>query len=321
MANWPTFVTLKYNVFDQTRSKWTTGRALRRYVDSLDPVADNEEITAQVSNVLFADAYFAHSIYLVTFARQAAVPAIAKVLYRSGNGDIITNPRKRNDDTIIFFTEFYRRGYSSEAGRAAIARMEAIHSNFMISDELKLYTLATVMFEPDRLANQFGVDPFSEIDKQARFNFWKGLAAEMPLSLPAETRDGFLAWMLDYEDRTYERTEASVGIFDALVEDWKRWHPNFVPGNAWLARQSLSGLLDDKLREVMGTEKPPAFIQAQVNLVAKAYLRSTPYRVFRKERNLINFFGKRYAQPRELDTVGYQKKKRDAEAPRSKTSV
>ena len=97
---------------------WTSGRALRRYVDSLDPATDDEEITAKISNILFADAYFAHSIYLVTFARQSAVPAIAKVLYRSGNGDIATDPRRRNNDTIIFFTEFYRRGYRSESVEA-----------------------------------------------------------------------------------------------------------------------------------------------------------------------------------------------------------
>lgn len=298
---------------------WTTGRALRRYVDSLDPVQDDEEITGLVSNVLFADAYFAHSIYLVTFARQAAVPAIAKVLYRSGNGDIVTKPSARNNSTIIFFTEFYRRGYKSEAGRAAIQRMEQIHSNFLIDDELKLYTLATVMFEPDRLANQFGHDPFSEIDKQARFNFWKGLAAEMPIALPAETREGFLKWMLDYEARTYEKTEGSVAIFDALVEDWGRWYPDFVPGSKWLARQSLSGLLDDKLCEVMGTVRPPAPIQLQVDLVAKAYLHSTPYRVFRKNRNLINFFGKDLANPRNLDTVGYKPRIKDGG--RSKTAA
>src|SRR5689334_19253220 len=111
---------------------WTTGGALRRYVDSLDPITDDEEITAQVSNVMFGDAYFAHSIFLVTFARQVAVPEIAKVLYRSGNGDVVKDPKRRNNDTIVFFTEFYRRGYKSEEGRAAIARMEKIHSNFLI---------------------------------------------------------------------------------------------------------------------------------------------------------------------------------------------
>jgi hypothetical protein len=288
-------------VFDN----WTSGRALRSYVDSLDPVADDEEITAEVSNVLFADAYFAHSIYLVTFARQAAVPAIAKVLYRSGNGDIATDPRRRNNDTIIFFTEFYRRGYKSEEGLAAVQRMEEIHSRFLISDELKLYTLATVMLEPDRLARQFGHDPFTPVDREARWNFWCGIAHAMGLELPADSREGFLQWMIDYEAATYANTVDGRGCYEGLVQDWLRWYPKWVPRRKWLARQSLSGLLDPKLREAMGVEAPPAFIQAQVNLVASTYLKSTPYRVFRKNRNLINFFGKQHARPRDLDTVGH----------------
>ena len=285
---------------------WTTGRALRRYVDSLDPDADDEEITEQVSNVMFGDAYFVHSAYLVTFARQAAVPGIAKVLYRSGNGGIVTEPRRRNNDTIVFFTEFYRRGYKSEAGKAAVARMERIHSNFLIDDELKLYTLATVMFEPDRLASQFGCDPFSAVDKQARWNYWQGFAAAMPLELPANTREGFLQWMTDYERRVYAHTPDGEGIFDALVEDWLRWYPSWLPGREQLARQSLVALLDDPLRVAMGQAKPPAAAQKQVRFVARAYMRSTPARVFRRNRNVISFFGKDHADPMDLETVGYK---------------
>jgi hypothetical protein len=295
---------------------WTTGRTLRGYVDSLDPIADDEEITAKVSNVLFADAYFAHSIYLVTFARQAAVPAIAKVLYRSGNGDIATDPRRRNNDTIIFFTEFYRRGYKSEEGRAAVQRMEEIHSRFLISDELKLYTLATVMLEPDRLARQFGHDPFSPVDREARWNFWCGIAHDMGLELPADSREGFLQWMLDYEAANYANTVDGRGCYEGLVEDWLRWYPKWVPRREWLARQSLSGLLDPALREAMGVEAPTALIQAQVNLVATAYLKSTPYRVFRKNRTLINFFGKNRQTPQDLETVGHQPPRERARASR-----
>jgi hypothetical protein len=298
---------------------WTTGGALRRYVDSLDPVKDDEEITAQVSNVMFGDAYFAHSIYLVTFARQAAVPGIAKVLYRSGNGDIVKEPRRRNDDTIVFFTEFYRRGYRSEEGRAAVQRMERIHSNFLIDEELKLYTLATVMFEPDRLAAQFGCDPFSAIDREARWHFWQGFAAAMPMELPSDTREGFLEWMTDFERRTYANTVDGEGIFEALLEDWKRWYPAWIPNRDKLARHALVGLLDERLRIAMGQEPAPAHVRAQVKLVAQAYMKSTPIRVFRRDRNLINYFGKHHANARDLETVGYQPKR--AKTPESEGEI
>ena len=57
--------------------------------------------------VRYGTPLFTHSIFSVAFARQAAVPSIAKVLYRGGKGGIITNTRKRNNDTLIFFGEFY----------------------------------------------------------------------------------------------------------------------------------------------------------------------------------------------------------------------
>jgi hypothetical protein len=195
--------------------------------------------------------------------------------------------------------------------------MEEIHSRFLISDELKLYTLATVMLEPDRLAAQFGQNPFSEIDKQARWHFWCGIAGVMGLTLPSQTREGFLEWMIEYEDATYDNTVDGRGCYEGLVDDWLRWYPKWVPNREWLARQSLAGLLDDKLRAAMGVEPPPAFIQQQVNLVAKSYLKSTPYRVFRKDRNLINFFGKQRPTPRDLDTVGHQPPRERAGASRS----
>lgn len=278
---------------------------MRRYVDSLDPVADDEEITAKVSNVLFADPFFAHTVYLVTFARQIAVPAIAKVLYRSGNGDIVTKPRSRNNDTIVYFTEFYRRGYRSEEGRAAIAMMEQIHSRFRIDETLKMYTMATVMLEPDRLAQHFGADPFSEIDKQARWHFWKGLAREMGFELPAETRSSFVEWMVDFERNHYACTKDGVGCYSGLVEDWLRWYPGFLPARERLARQSLAALLDDPLRAAMGEPRPPIWVRAQVGLVAKTYMHSTPLRVFRKDRSLVDFFGVKHDDPRSLEGVGH----------------
>lgn len=284
---------------------WTTGGALRREINALDPIEDDEEIARLTSTVLYGDPYFVHSTFLVTFARQAAVPAIAKVLYRSGNGDVIVDPRRRNNDTIVFFTEFFRRGYSSEQGRAAVARMERIHSNFLIDDELKAYTLATVIFEPDRLAARFGCHPFSKIEIQGRWNFWKGFSAAIPLTLPAETRDGFLAWMEDYERRTYAYSPEGAAIFDALVEDWRRWHPDWI-GGARLARGSLIALLDDQLRETFRLPPPSRTMALRVRLTAQAYLRSTAIRPLHRDRFVQDYFGRGHADPHDLEQVGFQ---------------
>lgn len=285
--------------------KFTTGATLRRRIRSLDPERDDETITRLVSQVLYGDPYFAHSTFLVTFARQAAVPAIAKVLARSGQGDVVVDPRRRNNDTILFFMEFFRRGYRSEAGRGAIARMEAIHSNFRIDDELKIYTLATVIFEPERLATQFGCEPFSDVEKLARWNFWKGFARAMPIELPTDDRDEFIAWMLDYEDRNYAHTRDAELIFDGLVRDWSRWYPRWMGGEK-IARHSLTGLLDDRTRQAMGQPEPSRSMQLRVKLTAQAYLKTVPVHVFREDRSISDYFGRDHADPTDLDGVGYK---------------
>lgn len=299
--NWLISQYARASVFDN----WTTGRAVRKYVDSLDPNRDDEEITGLVANRLFADPYFAHATYLVTFARQASVPAIAKVLYRSGNGDIATDPRRRNNDTIVYFSEFYRRGYSSPEGREAIAKMEQIHSNFRIPDELKLYTLATVMLEPDRLAAQYGHDPLTAVDKQARWVFWCGVAAEMNLTLPVSSRAEFEQWMLDYEAANYKQTKDSLGCFEGLVKDWLRWYPKWLPRREWAARQSLSALMAPEVRHAMGAPDPIAPVRATVWLVSYGYLRLTNFKLIRKNRSLARFFGEGHSNPQSLEGIGH----------------
>lgn len=283
----------------------TTGAALRRRIRALDPERDDEEITRLVSDVLFGDPFFAHSTFLVTFARQAAVPSIAKVLARSGQGDVVVDPRRRNNDTIVFFTEFFRRGYRSEAGRAAIARMEAIHSNFRISDELKAYTLATVIFEPERLAKQFDCDPFSDVEKLGRWNFWKGFARTMPIELPSYDRDEFIEWMDDFELRTYANTPDAAMIFDGLVRDWTRWHPKWI-GGEHAARESLIALLDDRTREAMGQPPASRAVRARVRFVARTYMKSVPVHVFRDDRSIVRYFGRDHEDPTDLERVGYK---------------
>ncbi|MFM2307775.1 MAG: hypothetical protein RLZZ367_2444, partial [Bacteroidota bacterium] len=91
----------------------------RKRIAALDAEKDAHEISHLAFEVRYGTPLFTHSIFSVAFARQAAVPSIAKVLYRNGKGGIITNTRKRNNDTLIFFGEFYKHGVNPE-GRKAI---------------------------------------------------------------------------------------------------------------------------------------------------------------------------------------------------------
>ena len=123
----------------------------RRRIRGLDPERDYREINHLAFEVRYATPIFTHTLFSIAFARQAAVPSIARTLYRGGRGASITATRKRSDDTLLFFGEFYRHG-DSPAGRAVADQLNAIHSRFPISNDEHLYTLATLMCEPLRMS-------------------------------------------------------------------------------------------------------------------------------------------------------------------------
>ena len=151
--------------------KWLNPYWARKRIAQLDAEKDVHEIAHLAFEVRYGTPLFTHSIFSVAFARQAAVPSIAKTLYRNGKGGIITNTRKRNNDTLLFFGEFYKHG-NAEEGKQAIELLNFIHSHFKISNEENLYTLATTVCEPKRLGNFLAhKELFSEKEFRALYNF------------------------------------------------------------------------------------------------------------------------------------------------------
>jgi hypothetical protein len=104
-----------------------------------------------------------------------AVPSIAAVVHRNGRGPMIQDTRKRNDDSMVFFGEFMKHGYTSERGKAAIARLNEIHAPFPITNDQSLYTLAALSFEADRILAWLGIPMLTDDEKVANQLFWLGV--------------------------------------------------------------------------------------------------------------------------------------------------
>ena len=104
------------------------------------------------------------------------------MLYRGGKGGIITNPRKRNNDTLLFFGEFFRHGDSAE-GLKAVELLNHIHSYFPITNNENLYTLATLVCEPVRMAKFLtGRNIFTEKELRGLYMFWRRMAELMNIT-------------------------------------------------------------------------------------------------------------------------------------------
>lgn len=267
------------------------GYAIRRRIAALDPVDDHEEAARLTFEVLYGDPIAIHASYLIGFSRQVAVPGIARVIYRNGRGENLRNVTRRTDESLSLFGEFFRWGHSSPQGRAAIARMERIHKRFAITDEQKLYTLATLVFEGERIGRQLGFNPFTANQREASWRFWRGVAEQMPLGgLPA-TAGELWRWIFEYERENWRYTHDGRHVVDKFFEDWTtRWFPRPARG---LGRQILLALMDEDLRAVLHLEDPSRSVQWLLRASAHAYLPLTLVRPLPTDRSWTDYFARR----------------------------
>ena len=286
------------------RRRPVPGRAIGRRIAALDPVRDNEEITRLSLEVRYGDAFFVHAAYTVAFARQVAVPSIARIVYRGGTGDLMKNVGRRNEDTLLYFGEMLRHGHSSARGRAVIARMEQIHSRFGIADDDKLYTLASLVFESDRILDGFGIDRITAAERLARYHFWRGVGEQMRLSVP-ESPSAFLAWTLDYEERHYRYTAGGRALVDQLFADWRqRWFPGPLRR---AAEPVLLSVFDRRLRDTHRLPDPPARLVRTFGLLLPPYLTVAELRPHRLDRSWVDHFVADRPQPLDFSTIGHQR--------------
>lgn len=277
---------------------------VRRAIAGLDPVADNERIAHLSLEVRYGDPLLTAALYTVAFVRQMAVPSIADVVHRNGRGPIMRDTRKRNDDTMVFFGEFMKNGYSSERGRAAIERLNQIHAPFPITNDQSLYTLASLAFEPDRIPRHLGVRLLTPAEKSASYHFWHGVGTTMGLHDIPATYDEFYVWMLNYEQANWGYSTGGAAVANTMIDDYAaRWLPRPLQ---FVAREFIATLCEDELLDALHIKKPRAASRklAKIALQGYAFLR----RVLpdAKERSWTDTYGAAYSACPHLSEVGYK---------------
>jgi hypothetical protein len=280
------------------------GYTLKRRIAALDPEEDHEEVARLTLEVLYGDPIAVHAALLIGFSRQVAVPSIARVIYRGGAGDTLLDVARRIDDTLALFGAFLKWGPSSPEGRAAIARMERIHGRFPITDEQKRYTLATLIFEPDRIPQHLGIDQLTAREREAIWRFWLSVAKQMPLGgLPA-TPEELGRWTLDYEREHWQYTNDGRRVVERFFEDWTtRWFPRRTRP---LGRQILLAMMDDALRAALHLEAPSKQLERLLRASVRAYSPLMLLRPFRSDRSWLDYFGRHHAGAPGFERMGHR---------------
>lgn len=215
-------------------------------------------------------------MFSLAFARQVAVPEIADVLYRDGRGLIIKDPRRRNNETLVRFGQLL-------AGDDVIASIQRVHSPYPITNDLNLYTLATLACEPRRIAGRY----FSDHEIRAQYEFWRGVGLAMGIEdIPADP-DSLMAFYLDFERRRYAPSEAGRAVTRSLADEFaQRWFPAPAAG---MARELFYSLFDERLRDVHDVH-PSATGRLLVRGGLAAYLRARTILPDGPQRSIVDSF-------------------------------
>jgi hypothetical protein len=239
-------------------------------LDRLDPETDFHRMTQLVLGRIFCDGFFHQALFTVAYWRQTSVETIAPVLVRRGYGNTLTETRKRNDDSLLFFGLIYRDGPCSAQGKRTIARLTEIHKTFDIPMDDYRYTIASLCFEPMRLPEVMGVRGLTERENRALFLFWRAVGRQWGVDIPEEQEE-FRAWFYAYERRTYRRTEDGIAIARAMEKAFlDRWAPGVLRP---LGAQLLRAMATDDLLQAVDLPPAPPVMKRLSSLAVAAYLR------------------------------------------------
>ena len=239
-----------------------------------DPRADCQAIARRLGTVVFPwDT--TRSLEMALF-RTFASPRIGALLHATG--EFAQRTQKRYDDTDLLVSELVENGYDGERGRAAIARMNAIHARFAIANDDFLYVLSTFVFEPIRWNARFGWRPMSPSEKLGWFWFWRGVGERMAIAELPDDYAAFERFNVDYERDRFRFTEANRSVALATREMFAGWFPALLRP---VVRRAIAGLLDEPLRRAFGLAAAPRWLVAATTAALKgraALLRALPKR-------------------------------------------
>jgi ER-bound oxygenase mpaB/B'/Rubber oxygenase, catalytic domain len=234
-------------------------------IERLDPVRDNERI-------VYLDACFEFPFDVtraleLAFFRTFAVPSIARLL--GSTGEFEARARKRYDDTDLLISTFTERGHSGRAGRAAIRRMNQIHSRFAIANEDFLYVLSTMVMEPIRWNARYGWRRVTEAERLATFHFWREVGALMAIREIPATLEELERFNVEFERERFAYTDEGHRVARAMVAMFV----GKIPGLPLrLGARGVHALLDEPLLDALGLPRPTSVERraAQAALRARA---------------------------------------------------
>ncbi|MEL6571696.1 MAG: oxygenase MpaB family protein [Pseudomonadota bacterium] len=209
--------------------------------------------------------------------RTYAVPSISGLLAKTGEFE--TRTRKRYDDTELIMSEMVEHGLDSARGQGALARMNAMHAHYRISNDDMLYVLSTFVLEPIRWIDRFGWRKLTQSETEAIFAYYTDLGGRMGITdIPANLAS-FDNFNRAYEAAQFQYADSNGRIAKVTMDLMLGF---YLPRAFWpLGRPVMRALMDPPLLQAMNLPPAPSWLQTCVTAGLKARaaaLRALPKR-------------------------------------------
>lgn len=231
-------------------------------IRDLDPVADYQAI---YDRLLFVDAASTMAAGLnLAFYRSFAAPNIATLL--ASTRVAIDEPVQRATDTAVLVWEMVMHGFDHERGRAALKRMNRIHSAFSIANEDYLYVLSAIVVVPILFMDRYGWRRAFEHERIASAEFYREMGRRMGLrDIPADFAE-FEAYMQDYERANFVFTDQARELIAATTSLMDHRVPKPLRGAVGML---TSTLMDRRMRAAAGVRNPPPGLATAVRVAVR----------------------------------------------------
>ncbi|WNV88375.1 oxygenase MpaB family protein [Umezawaea sp. Da 62-37] len=225
---------------------------LLRRIESLDPVADHQEIQRISVGYEFPWDY-RRALEFALF-RTYCVPSISALL--DATGEFAARPQRRYDDTALLMAELVEHGYDSPRGREALRVVNRAHGRYRITNDDMLYVLTTFVHDPIDWIDDHGWRPLSENERLASFHFYRAVGKRMGITAIPDTSDELRQYKVDYERDNFRYSDTNRRIGEYTRELFCSWYP--APLRP-AVRHAVHALVDPAMSAAFGFPVMPAW--------------------------------------------------------------
>ncbi|HEX3612269.1 MAG TPA: hypothetical protein VHU88_11330 [Sporichthyaceae bacterium] len=258
------------------RYKWIAGE-----IERLDPDVDYERIWA-LSSTYWVDEFMMSFLYSVSFPNFMLPANGGRTVGRGGTGPVITDPDRRQLETVHHFWTWFAHGPSSEHTHASVEQVNEMHRGISRrypgdfgDPEDFVYTLCYLGAGYHRIRQLAGLPGYTNRQRIAAHRHWCAMAELFwtetgPVAgFPADFA-AMLTFLDEWESRHQDWTPDGAACTRAVIEQFAaRWFPRPLH---FLGRAMLCSFYGEAVLRVHRLRPPDRRVVALMRTGMRGYV-------------------------------------------------